>query len=359
MCNLSSRYNMKINITSKYNLTPSINNKKQTKQVTFGHYLDSEKSSKKERLADLDSAISRVNSHIWNDNYDFERESSSLNVAIENAENALETSEERVSKLKKRIASKENHISSLEYDSYELQNQAEENNKQIKQLEEKKQNTIKQVKKSNEELQKSLDVDWQATSNKLNSQYKATFEMIQNGAKNCLIQNIVNPILQATEGIKTNIPASIYIEDEAGISEPYFSWLVKQTDSNYAKLRILDSKQALVLLKKISILASRCYEENGKHTFTLLDGFENIINALMNNDTFKNLLTTSEKLYHNIIVVVSKIPYKEIINGNSFNTIIKVEKSFTTDKQVGRNSLVEFASKHPLNGENLLSKIIK
>lgn len=345
---------------NKYNGISSINSsRKQSKQIVFGHYLDYEKSSKKDRLSDLDSAISRVNSRIWDNNYDFERESSSLDDDIENAENALDASEERVSKLRKRVDSRENYISSLEDDSYELQNQAEENNKQIKQLEEKKQNTLKQVKKSNEELQKKLNANLQTTSDRLNSQFKTTTEIIQNGAKNSLIQKLINPILQATEGKECDIPASVYIEDETGMAEPYFSWIVKQTDSNYAKLNASENNQPIDLLKKVSLLAARSYEENGKRTFTLLEGFENTINSLMNNDMFKDLLAASEKLYHNIIVVISKIPHKEIINNSSFNTIIKVEKSFTTDKQIGRNSLVEFISKHKFNGENLLSKIIK
>lgn len=349
---------MKINIISRYNVIPSINNNKEfAKQIVFGHYLDYEKSSKKNRLSDLEAAISRVNSRICSDNYDFERESSSLDYDIQSAEDELTASEDRISDLKGRISHRQSYISSLKQDSYRLQNKAEENNKKIKQLEEKKQNVLIQIRKSNEELQKNLNTNLQTTSDRLNSQFKTSVEIIQNGVKNSLIQKVINPILQTTEGKECDIPASVYIEDEAGVAEPCFPWIVKQTDSNYAKLNISNNNQAIALLKKISLLALRSYEENGKRTFTLLEGFENTINSLMNNDKFKDLLASSEKLYHNIIVVISKIPHKEIIGNKSFNTTIKVEKSFATDKQIGLHSLVEFISKHPFYGKNLLSII--
>ena len=69
---------MKINAIGKQNIYLS-NYKVNTKQVTFGHYLDDEKYYKEQRLSNLYSEISDVNSRIWDDNYDFDSETSSLN----------------------------------------------------------------------------------------------------------------------------------------------------------------------------------------------------------------------------------------------------------------------------------------
>lgn len=145
-------------------------------------------------------------------------------------------------------------------------------------------------------------------------------------------------------------------------AEPIFSWLVKQTDSNYSKINTAeysDKKEVFSLLKKISLLASRNYEETGRRTFTLISGFENIISSLKDNEGIKELFLNAEKMYHNIIVVISKIPYLELSPKIKFSDVVTVEKNFLKDKKIGKDSLVEFVSKHQYTGENLLSKIIK
>ena len=352
---------MKVNAIGKQNIYLS-NYKVNTKQVTFGHYLDDEKYYKEQRLSNLYSEISDVNSRIWDDNYDFDSETASLNDEIASAESDLEASEERVAKLERRVDSKQDFIQDLESESYYLQNQAEVNNREIKQLENKKLDTISKIKQSNEELQKILAEEFKTTSENLRSQYDNAVKLATNGVKSTLIRKVINPILESVEGKESNIPSSIYIEDKAGGPEPFFSWLVKQTDSNYARLNaenLSDKKQATSLLKKISLLASRSYEETGKRTFTLLEGIENSISSVLDNEDLKSLLTNSEKLYHNIIILVPKLPSLDIMKNNKFDIDVKVEKPFLTDKKLGRNSLVEFVSKHQYTGENLLSKIIK
>lgn len=112
---------MKINAIGKQNIYLS-NYKVNTKQVTFGHYLDDEKYYKEQRLSNLYSEISDVNSRIWDDNYDFDSETSSLNDEIASAESDLEASEERVAKLERRVDSKQDFIQDLESESYYLQN---------------------------------------------------------------------------------------------------------------------------------------------------------------------------------------------------------------------------------------------
>ena len=352
---------MKINAVDKLN-SISYNRNIKTKQVTFGHYLDSEKSSKEQRLSNLDSQISNVNSRIWSDEYDFNRLFSSLDSEIESAQNELDVSENKIAKLKCKVDSKESTISDLRYEGYCLQNEAEDNNKTIEQLGNDKKNVIEKIRQSNNELQQKLTTDLQTTSEKLKYCHEDSVKSAVSGIKNSLIQKVINPILQSMEGNKVEIPSSIYIEEDTKTPEPIFSWIVKQTDSNYAKLNTVnleDKKQLISLIKKISILAARKYEETGTRTFTLLGDVEQSISSIINSKFFKDLLINSEKLYHNILVLVSKAPYSEIMKTSNFATNVKAEKTFYTDQKLGRDSLVEFISKHKYIGEDLLAKIIK
>lgn len=352
---------MKINAIGELNHL-SYNRNIKTKQMTFGHYLDSEKYNKEQRLSSLDSQISNINSRIWSDEYDFNRKSSALDDEIESAENELEASENKVAKLKSKVDNKEDDIYDLESVGYRLQNQAEENNKTIKQLEINQKNVIEKIRQSNNELQQKLTTDFQTTSEKLKYRHEASVKSAVGGIKNSLIQNVINPIIQSMEGNTSEIPSSIYIEDETNIPEPIFSWLVKQTDSNYAKLHTVnlkDEKQFISLIKKISILAARKYEETGTRTFTLLGDVEQPISSTVNSKFFKDLLINSEKLYHNILVLVSKVPYSEIMKTSTFATNVRAEKTFYTDQKLGRNSLIEFVSKRQYLGEDLLAKMIK
>ena len=352
---------MKINAINKLN-SISYNRNIKAKQITFGHYLDSEKYSKEQRLSSLDSQISNVNSRIWSDEYDFNRMSSSLDDEIESAENELDASENKVAKLKCKVDNKEDDIYDLESEGYRLQNKAEENNKTIKQLEINQKNVIEKIRQSNNELQQKLTTNFHTTSEKLKYRHEASVKSAVGSIKNSLIQKVINPIIQSMEGNTSEIPSSIYIEDEMNIPEPIFSWLVKQTDSNYAKLHTVnlkDEKELISLIKKISILAARKYEETGTRTFTLLGDVEHPISSIINSKFFKDLLINSEKLYHNILVLVSKVPYSEIIKISNFATNVKAEKTFYTDQKLGRDSLVEFVSKHQYLGEDLLAKILK
>ena len=330
--------------------------------VTFGHYLDDEKDRKQSRLSSLESDISRVDSRIWSENYDFERESSSLDSQIDSAENRLDETERRINNLRDRAASKESSIDSLSNEGYRLQQKAKKNLDIIKNLETEKQNTVKQLQESNTTLQNVLAEEFKTKSEQIESEFKKNAEEMQNGVKVNLIQKVINPIIDSMEGKEVILPSCIYIENSSETSEPIFSWLVKQTDSNYSKINTAeysDKKEVFSLLKKISLLASRSYEETGKRTFTLISGFENIILPLKNNESIKELFLNAEKMYHNIIVVISKIPYSEFSKNIKFSDVITVEKNFLTNKKLGKDSLEEFVSKHQYTGENLLSKIIR
>ena len=330
--------------------------------ITFGHYLDDEKDRKQYRLSSLESDIYKVNSRISSENYDFERESSSLDSQIDSAESKLGEIERRVSKLRDRVKSKESYIDSLSSEGYRLQRKAKRNLGTIKNLETEKQNTIKQLQESNTTLQNALAEEFKTKSEQIESEFKTNAEKMREGVKGSLIQKVINPIIDSAEGKEVELPSSIYIKNLYELAEPIFSWLVKQTDSNYSKINAAeysDKQDVFSLLKKISLLASRNYEETGRRTFTLISGFENIISSLKDNEGIKELFLNAEKMYHNIIVVISTIPYLELSPKIKFSDVVTVEKNFLTDKKVGKDSLVEFVSKHQYTGENLLSKIVR
>ena len=352
---------MKIGAISKQNYF-SYNKNIKTKQITFGHYLDDEKYNKEQRLSSLESQIANVNSRIWSNEYDFNRQTDSLDNEIASAENDLEESENKVSKLKRRVDDKEYDIYELENEGNRLEKKAENNNKTIKLLENEKKKKIEEIKQSNNELQQKLTADFQTTCSNLRNEHETSLQNAVNGIKSSLIKTIINPIMQSNEGNDIKIPSSIYIEDDTNVSEPLFSWLVKQTDSNYVKfntVNLQDEKQFTSLIKKISILAAKKYEETGTRTFTLLDDINLSFISPKSDNFFKDLLINSEKLYHNILVSVSNIPYTEISKINKFDINVKVDKNFLTDLKLGRNSFAEFISKHQYLGEDLLSKVIK
>lgn len=359
---------MKIIPVNNYRYNPISNLTKYQKRnnITFGHYLDDEKDRKQSRLSSLESDIYRVNSRISSENYDFERESSSLDSQIDCAESRLDETERRISKLRDRADSKESYIDSLSSEGYRLQQKAKRNLGTIKSLETEKQNTVKQLQESNKTLQNALAEEFKTKSEQIENEFKTNAEEMQKGVKSSLIQKVINPIIDSVEGKEVELPSSIYIEDLLNklteTAEPIFSWLVKQTDSNYSKINTAeysDKQEVFSLLKKISFLASRNYEETGKRTFTLISGFENIISSLKDNEGIKELFLNAEKMYHNIIVVISKIPYLELSPKIKFSDVVTVEKNFLKDKKIGKDSLVEFVSKHQYTGENLLSKIVK
>ncbi len=346
------RYNHISNLT-KY---PKQNN------ITFGHYLDDEMYNKQSRLATVESDIRNVDERIWSENRDFEWESSSLDSQIDSAESRLDETERRISKLRDRADSKESYIDSLSSEGYRLQQKAKRNLGTIKSLETEKQNTVKQLQESNKTLQNALAEEFKTKSEQIENEFKTNAEEMQKGVKSSLIQKVINPIIDSVEGKEEDLPSSIYIKNSYDVAEPLFSWLVKQTDSNYAKINTAeysDKQEVFSLLKKISFLASRNYEETGKRTFTLISGFENIISSLKDNESIKELFLNAEKMYHNIIVVISKIPYLELSPKIKFSDVVTVEKNFLTDKKLGKDSLVEFVSKHQYTGENLLSKIVR
>ena len=346
----------------RYNQISNLTKYQKRNNITFGHYLDDEKDRKQSRLSSLESDIYRVNSRISSENYDFERESSSLDSQIDSAESRLDETERRISKLRDRADSKESYIDSLSSEGYRLQQKAKKNLGTIKSLETEKQNTVKQLQESNTTLQSVLAEEFKTKSKQIENEFKANAEEMQKGVKGTLIQKVINPIIDSVEGKEVELPSSIYIENSYETSEPIFSWLVKQTDSNYSKINTVkysDKKEVFSLLKKISLLASRNYEETGRRTITLISGFENIISSLKDNEGIKELFLNAEKMYHNIIVVISKIPYLELSPKIKFSDVVTVEKNFLKDKKIGKDSLVEFVSKHQYTGENLLSKIVK
>ena len=349
---------MKISVVYGQNI---YSNNFKTKPISFGHYSGDEKYSKKQYLAYLDSQILNVDLRLWSDEYNFSCKSSLLDDEIENAERDLTANKNRAANLQCTLDIQKDKIRYLESEGNNLQNKAQNNNTIIEQLEITKQKTIEQINQANNKLQEDLTIEFQTLTESLKEGYEQSEQIALNGIKNSLIRKVINPIIKSSEGDKAGIPSGIYIEDELNMPEPLFSWMVKQTGSNYAKLDTLnlnDEKQIVSLIRKISILAARKYEEAGKRTFTLLGNLEQA-HSISGNELFKDLLRHSEELYHNIIVLISKAPYSEVMKIINFDTNLKVEKTFSSDQKFGRNSLTEFISKHQYAGENLLSKIIK
>jgi hypothetical protein len=130
----------------------------------------------------------------------------------------------------------------------------------------------------------------------LERDYIEEYKIATEGLKSSLIQKIINPTIDAMEGEGNTIPSSMYIENDVKSKENIlpniFEWIIRQTDSNFAKIKIVEldensEPKFLSMIKKILFNSEQEYEKTGRHSFTLIDNFK-LLTKLKNVNFCKN-----------------------------------------------------------------------
>ena len=109
-------------------------------------------------------------------------------------------------------------------------------------------------------------------------------------------------------------------------------------------------------LRKISLIASRDYEENGNLSVTLIENLgtlklENLDETNLN--FLKELLSREGDKTPNILILVGNLLSKELKNSISIN----IDKNFLNNQRVGLQSLLkDIINKQP-KGINLIKRI--
>lgn len=310
----------------------------------------------------------------------------SRQIEQERINNIKRKYEAKRSYIDQNVKQNNNKLQALKRKINNLQATISSNNRKIEDLQQQSQNILETIKKTKEEikllndknlqllntyLKKKQSIDSEIENDKVrkikNTQetFMQDLSMIKTGPKKLLIEEILNPILMSYETDLSKLK-NVSIETEALNSDEQktarnaiFSWITTKTDANYAQLDVnkFNSQDDFVnALRKISLIASRDYEENGNLSVTLIEnlGTLKLENLDETNLKFlKELLSREGDKTPNILILVGNLLNKELKNSISIN----IDKNFLNNQRVGLQSLLkDILNKQP-KGINLIKRI--
>ena len=330
--------------------------------ITFGHYLNEEKSTQERKLSNLRSEISSLEAQKHSENYSYNSQASSLDSQISQLESEVRSSNARISTLRGKVDGKGSAVDSERSRGYQYSQTIENNNNAIKKLQETQKKIYNDVIEQNEKTSELASKELLEKTAMLERDYIEESKIATEGLKSSLIQKIINPTINAMEGEKNTIPSSMCIENAVNSKENIlpniFEWIIRQTDSNFAKIRIVELDENselkfLSMIKKIIFNSEQEYEKTGRHSFTLIDNFE-LLAKLKNSKFLQELLSNSSEVYHNTIIGVSNIPYEKLMSALKFNHSFKIDKTFIENRYFGLQSIMKQLSNLKSGGINLL-----
>lgn len=330
--------------------------------ITFGHYLNDEKTTQERKLSSLRSEISSLESQKRSENYSYNSQESSLDSQISQLENEVRSSNSRISTLRGKIDGKGSAVDSERSRGYRYSETIKDNNNTIKNLQETQKKIYKDVIEQNEKTSERASKELLEETARLERDYIEESKIATEGLKSLLVQNIINPTIDAMEGEGNTIPSSIYIENtvesKENIAPNIFDWIIRQTDSNFAKIRIVEldensEPKFLSMIKKTLFNSEQEYEKTGRHSFMLIDNFD-LLAKLKNGKFLQELLSSSRELYHNTIIGVSTIPYEKLMSAFKFNHNFKIDKVFIENPYFGLQSIMKQLNNLKSSGINLL-----
>ena len=113
--------------------------------ITFGHNLNEEKSKQKQKLSDLNSDISSLESQKRLENSDYNTQDASLDSQISQLENDIRSLNSRISTLRGKIDGKGSAVDSERSRGYQYSQTITNNNNTIKNLQETQKKSIKML----------------------------------------------------------------------------------------------------------------------------------------------------------------------------------------------------------------------
>lgn len=330
--------------------------------ITFGHYLDDEKSTQERKLSNLKTEISSLESQKLSENYSYNSQESYLDSQISQLEDEIRSSNSQISTLRRNIDEKGSAAASERSRGCWYSQTIEDNNVAIKYLQETQEKIYKDVIEQNEKTSERASKELLEVTTKLERNYIEESKIATEGLKNLLVQNIINPTIDSMEGEVNELPSSVYIENTIKSNESIvsniFDWIIGQTDSNYAKIKIVEldedsDPKFLSMIKKILFNSEKEYEKNGRHSFTLIENFD-LLEKLKNGKFLQELLSNSRESYHSTIIGVSTIPYEKLVSAFKFNHNFKIDKTFIENRFWGLQSIMKQLNNLKSCGINLL-----
>lgn len=310
----------------------------------------------------------------------------SRQIEQERINNIKRKYEAKRSYIDQNVKQNNNKLQALKRKINNLQATISSNNRKIEDLQQQSQNILETIKKTKEEikllndknlqllntyLKEKQSIDSEIENDKVrkikNTQetFVQDLSMIKTGPKKLLIEEILNPILMSYETDLSKLKnvsigtEALNSDEQKTAKNAIFSWITTNTDANYAQLDVnkFNSQDDFVnALRKISLIASRDYEENGNLSVTLIENLgtlklENLDETNLN--FLKELLSREGDKMPNILILVGNLLNKELKNSISIN----IDKNFLNNLRVGLQSLLkDIINKQP-KGINLIKRI--
>lgn len=337
-------------------------------RLSFGHYLDNEKSEQQRKLSSLNSEISRLSQEKSSEQSRFSNNENELNNEIQSLGSQLRSSKSRISSLEGKVYSKS---SSIDYErslGSRYSETVSANNKEIEKLQATQKEIYGSIAEQKRKISEQASNSIVNETAKLQENYVKESKYATEGLKSLLVQNIINPAINAIEGEDDTIPASILIQktyddvEKKNLAEnAILEWIAKCTDSNYANVDaagFTNETSFVNHLKKIMMVSAQEFERNGQHSFTLVSNIDTI-NLQDLNEADKNFLSKflsqTINMYHNTIIAISKVIPQNFL----FKYKFILDKTFIDNKRFGLSSLLDDITEKKYNGINILTKLKK
>lgn len=319
--------------------------------VSFGHYLDDEKSEQESALRKVESSIGSVRDDISEENRDHDSTVSGLNKKIRESKAEVSTTSDEIVALRDKVAKKDIKIKKVKGDGQSLEQDVKSGKETVKQLQSKHRELLQGISEDARIATETRTENLGKQAEQAQKNHAQEMENAVTGIKNKLIQNIINPIIQEYEGDNVRVPSSILLESESNdVGKKVFEWMTKKTGSNYAIIdaQEFQNKSGLTsLLTHIAQKSKKDFDSSQVRTLTLIENFDSFIpSSDEKNDSafksFKEFLSKCSEFYNNTVVAIAKqqvASSTDTTKGIDFNIKLKLDGLFLQDKRLGYDAI--------------------
>jgi len=344
------KVNNRTNISISANNPHSKINLQSRDTVAFGNYLDDEKSDLEDDLDEIKKSVKSAKKEIdWENSYHYD-ETLKLDAEIKTLNSEVIITANEIATLKNETMEQDARIKQAKESGQNLEKDVKSGKEIVNQLQSTHKEVLQGISTDAKIAAKLRETTLGQQSEHVQKIYEQEMKNAIAGIKNKLIQNIINPTIQESEGDNIRVPSSLLIESNSDdVAKKVFGWITKKTGSNYA---ILDAQECenksglMSLLTYVSEKAKKDFDASRVRTFTLIENFDSFVHAQneVNDKTykfFKEFLSKCSELYNTTIVAVTKSGSKiNETNGPSFNIKLNLDSVFMQDKRLGYDSIL-------------------
>lgn len=332
--------------------------------VSFGHYLDDEKEEQENALSNTKSAIDSTQVDISRENDSHGNKIAGLNRKIRELNTEVDATANEITSLRGKVSKKNTKIEQVRSEGQSLEVDIKSGKKPLEQLQTQQKKIIRGISDDAEIATTTRESMISQQIEQAQIMYTQEMKNAVTGIKNKLIQHIINPTIQESEGDNVKVPSSLLIETDSDVAaKKVFEWITRKTGSNYA---IIDAQECgnisglMSLLSHVSQRAKKDFDSSKVRTFTLLENFDSFIpsqNEANNFATtsFKEFVSKCSELYNNTIAAISKPGNKSNeIKGLNFDIKLKLDSIFIQDKRLGYEAILTELKNLKTLGQNQL-----